>query len=271
MSINGQPAVHERSVPALATLPRPLFARNESSVHAERTRMHKHPWIQLSYAISGVLHVHTPHESFVAPPQRAVWIPSEMEHEVFNFANTEMRSLYIDKHLISDYLSRCRVVEITALTHELIKQFCQLSADYDEHGEGGRLAQVLVDQLRTAKEVSMSLPLPQDHRVLQLCRKLQDCPDDDRTLAEWGEELGASEKTLRRILLRETGLPFRVWRQRMRLLGALEELGQGIRVTQVALNSGYKSTSAFISAFRAHFGVTPGDFFPAHKKFPNLK
>lgn len=109
----------------------------------------------------------------------------------------------------------------------------------------------------------MSLPLPQDFRVLQLCRKLQDAPEDDRTLTEWGKELGASEKTLRRILMRETGLTFRVWRQRMRLLGALEQLGQGIKVTQVALDSGYQSTSAFISAFRAHFGITPGDFFPS--------
>ncbi|MNO62229.1 HTH-type transcriptional repressor of iron proteins A [compost metagenome] len=262
MSISGQSAVHERLVPTLTTLPRPLFARNESLARAERTRMHSHSWIQLSYAISGVLHVHTPHESFVAPPQRAVWIPSDVEHQVFSFANTEMRSLYIDEQLIGRNANRCRVIEINALTHELIKQFCQLDAEYDLQGEEGRLALVLIDQLRMAKEVSMSLPLPQDHRVIQLCRRLQESPDDDRTLAEWGNELGASEKTLRRILMRETGMTFRGWRQRMRLLGALEDLGQGIKVTQVALNSGYQSTSAFIAAFRAHFGTTPGDFFP---------
>ncbi|GLO51356.1 transcriptional regulator [Pseudomonas putida] len=229
---------------------------------AERTRMHTHSWVQLSYAISGVLHVHTPLESFVAPPQRAVWIPPGVEHEVFSFANTEMRSLYMDKQILDNASKHCRVIEITPLTHELIKQFCQLDTEYDSYGEDGRLALVLADQLRSAREVSMSLPLPQDPRVLQLCRGLQDAPEDDRTLAEWGRELGASEKTLRRILMRETGLTFRVWRQRMRLLGALEELGQGIKVTEVALNSGYKSTSAFISAFRAHFGVTPGDFYP---------
>lgn len=263
MSINGQPVVHERQVPLLAALPRPLYARAESMARAERTPMHRHAWVQLSYAISGVLHVHTPGESFVAPPQRAVWIPAGIDHEVFSFANTEMRSLYLDGGAFGDTPGHCRVIEITPLIHELIKQFCTLPTEYDEDGEDGRLGRVLMDQLKAAREVSMSLPLPQDPRALQLCRQLQDAPDDDRTLADWGEALGASEKTLRRLLLRETGLTFRVWRQRLRLLGALEELGQGEKVTRVALNSGYQSTSAFIAAFRNHFGVTPGDFFPA--------
>lgn len=257
--------MHERLVPVLQALPRPLYARTESLTRAERTRMHNHPWFQLSYAISGVLHVHTANESFVAPPQRAVWIPAGIDHEIFSFANTEIRSLYLDAGIFNSSQDHCRVVEINPLTHELIKQFCELNTAYDEQGAEGRLALVLIDQLQAAKEVSISLPLPQDHRALQLCRQLQDAPDDDRTLAEWGEKLGASEKTLRRILLRETGLTFREWRQRLRLLGALEELSQGMKVTQVALNFGYQSTSAFISAFRIHFGVTPGDFFSSQR------
>lgn len=261
MSINGQLMMAERVVPAINELPRPLYARSESLAVAQRTRMHAHPWVQLSYAISGVLHVQTPLESFVAPPRRAVWIPSGMTHEVLSFANTEIRSLYMDARLFSASQGHCRVIEIDALTHELIKQFCQLDSDYDELGKEGRLARVLIDQLQDAREVSMSLPLPQDPRVLQLCRRLQDQPTDNRTLHEWGIELGASEKTLRRVLLRETGLPFRIWRQRMRLLGALEALGQGETVTQVAFNFGYQSISAFISAFRTQFGTTPGDFF----------
>lgn len=266
MSIGGQSHVHERPIPTLKALPRAVYARAESLLRPERTRLHSHPWVQLSYAISGVLHVHTPSESFVAPPQRAVWMPPGMEHQVFSFANTEIRSLYMAPELFGAAHSHCRVIEVSALTHELIKQFSLRPTEYDEGGEDGRLAMVLVDQLRAAPEVSMSLPLPQDARVLQLCRQLQDTPEDNRTLAEWGEALGASEKTLRRILLRETGLTFRIWRQRLRLLGALEALGQGAAVTQVALNAGYQSTSAFIAAFREHFGVTPGDFFAGSRR-----
>ena len=62
---------------------------------------------------------------------------------------------------------------------------------------------------------------------------------------------------------RETGLSFRAWRQRLRLLAALTPLERGERVTDVALACGYDSTSAFISAFRQQFGCTPGEFFRA--------
>jgi AraC-like DNA-binding protein len=261
MPTNGQNQWRERQIPQLQQLPRPLFARNESLVGAVGTPRHTHTWVQLSYAIRGVLHVHTAQGNFVAPPQRAIWIAAGTEHEVFSSPHTEMRSLYLNDVTSSYGLCGCRVIEIDTLTRELIRRFCELPVEYDEKGADGRLAQVLFDQLLVAREVSLSLPLPSDPRLLRLCRGLQEAPDDSRTLLEWSQDLGASEKTLRRLFLRETGLTFRAWRQRLRLLGSLEALEQGQRVTQVALGCGYDSTSAFIAAFRQHFGVTPGDFF----------
>lgn len=258
---NGQTDRRERQIPQLARLPRPLYARNESLVNAVGTPRHTHAWVQLSYAVRGVLHVHTAEGSFVAPPQRAVWIPAGIEHEVFSSAHTEMRSLYLDP-VAAGGAEGCRVIEIDALTRELIRRFCGLPVAYDEQGPDGRLARVLLDQLQVAREVGLSLPLPADPRLLRLCQTLQEAPDDARTLLQWSQALGASEKTLRRLFLRETGLTFRAWRQRLRLLGSLEALEQGRRVTEVALGCGYDSTSAFIAAFRQQFGVTPGDFFP---------
>ncbi|MBR9885150.1 MAG: AraC family transcriptional regulator [Oceanospirillales bacterium] len=261
MSENGQVNRLERQVPQLEKLPRPLFARNESLPNAVGTPKHSHSWVQLSYAVRGVLHVRTAQGGFVAPPQRAVWIPAGLEHEVFSSPRTEMRSLYIDESADNSGYKSCRVIEIDALLRELIRRFCEMPPNYDEKGPDGRLANVMLDQLLVAREVSLSLPLPSDPRLTRLCSGLQERPDDSRTLMQWGQELGASEKTLRRLFLRETGLTFRAWRQRLRLLGSLEALEQGQRVTEVALSCGYESTSAFIATFRQHFGVTPGDFF----------
>jgi len=60
-----------------------------------------------------------------------------------------------------------------------------------------------------------------------------------------------------RLFQRETGLSFRAWRRRLRLLKSLGGLEAGESVTSVALDSGYNSTSAFIAAFRNEFGMTP--------------
>jgi len=80
-----------------------------------------------------------------------------------------------------------------------------------------------------------------------------------QTLQQWARELGCSEKTLMRLFQRETGLSFRNWRQRMRLLSSLALLEAGESVTDAALGCGYDSTSAYIAAFKQMFGSTPGE------------
>lgn len=76
-----------------------------------------------------------------------------------------------------------------------------------------------------------------------------------------GAVAGASERTLARLFLRETGVSFRERRLRLRLLAALTALEEGTSVTAVALDSGYDSPSAFIAAFKRVFGGTPTQLF----------
>lgn len=252
----------ERSIPALTDLPRPLYARAESLNAGSWTPTHRHEWVQFSYAISGVLGVHTEQGSFFAPPQWGVWIPAGLDHEVVTSTRAEMRSLYVRTQDSLWAPDRCRVLEVTPLARELIKAFCLLPADYPEHeSQEARLVQVLIDQLANLPEVGFSLPLPRHARLLALCQELVDDPAQGVTLAEWAQRLSLSEKTLMRLFQRETGLSFRGWRQRARLLASLTALEEGGSVTTAALDCGYDSTSAFIAAFRQLFGFTPGELF----------
>ncbi|CZT31044.1 AraC family transcriptional regulator [Pseudomonas cerasi] len=97
--------------------------------------------------------------------------------------------------------------------------------------------------------------------LLGLCNELIEEPGRLITLHDWAARLGTSEKTLMRMFQRETGLSFRGWRQRARLLSSLSALEEGASVTHTALACGYDSTSAFIAAFKGLFGHTPGDLF----------
>ena len=261
MSPNRHPAAFYRNLPELPSLPRPLYGRVESLTNRALTFRHTHPWVQLSYAIAGVLEVQTAGARFVAPPQRAVWVPAGVEHRVFSSPCTEMRSLYIDSGAVPWGPHECRVLAVSPLLRELIRRFSALPAEYDEQGAPGRLAAVLLDELQAAPDVALMLPLPQDARLREVCQGLEDANLRQLGLGEWAARLGVSEKTLSRLFLRETGLSFRAWRQRQRLLDALAPLERGERVTDVALACGYDSLSAFIAAFRQQFGVTPGEFF----------
>lgn len=261
MPTNGQIGL-ERTIPALDRLPRPLYARAESLGVGSWTPPHRHAWVQFSYAISGVLGVHTDEGSFYAPPQWGVWIPAGLEHTVTTSLQAEMRSLYVSSDISQWAPGRCRVLEVTPLARELIKAFCQLPVDYREDDSAeSRLVDVLLDQLESLPEVQFSLPMPRHPRLLSICTRLMEQPDEQLKLGQWAAEVGTSEKTLMRLFQRETGLSFRQWRQRMRLLASLRRLEEGQSVTAAALSSGYDSTSAFIAAFKLLFGRTPGELF----------
>jgi AraC-like DNA-binding protein len=262
MSTNGQTRTVARAIPNLQHLPRPLYGRAESLHTRTQTQRHSHPWVQLSYAIQGVLEVHTDAGRFIAPPQWAIWVPAHMPHQVFSSPRTEMRSLYVDASACTwADPTRCRVLQVTALTRELIRTFASFEAEYPLHGHEDRLVQVLLDQLQSAPEAALSLPWPNTPALLSVCQQLHSDPSEARGLMHWSRELGICERTLSRHFHQQTGLGFRAWRQRLRLFSALPMLERGERVTDVALACGYDSLSAFIAAFREQFSQTPGELF----------
>lgn len=116
MPTNGQLSL-ERTIPALTALPRPVYARAESLNAGSWTSPHRHDWVQFSYAISGVLGVHTAEGSFFAPPQWGIWIPADLEHQVVTSMRAEMRSLYVRREDCQWAEGRCRVLEEIGRAH----------------------------------------------------------------------------------------------------------------------------------------------------------
>nr|WP_232368639.1 AraC family transcriptional regulator [Pantoea stewartii] len=123
-----------------------------------------------------------------------------------------------------------------------------------------RLSDVILDEIGSLPSVNLGLPMPQDIRLLKVAQVLSESPDDGRTLEEWAFWAGVSSRTLTRRFRSETGFSFNEWRQRIRLLKALELLAAGKQVTTVALELGYDNVSAFIAMFRRVFGTTPARF-----------
>ena len=249
------------SLSALTDLPRPVYGHAESITNQALNFEHAHPWWQFSYASHGILEIHTADGKFVAPPQRAVWIPPTVLHQVRCFSQATIRSLYIQPNALQLPNRHCQVVAVNALLSALIQRFSQLPTHYPQHGAEARLVAVLLDELTTAPPSDSMLPLPTDCRLRHITEHLEHTPDDATSLAAWAHQLTLSEKTLSRLFKQQTGLSFRQWRQRLRLLSALPLLEQKTSVTEVSFICGYDSVSAFISAFKDYFGKTPGDFF----------
>jgi len=123
-----------------------------------------------------------------------------------------------------------------------------------------QLAGVILNEIGTLPQVKLGLPMPYDLRLMQIARALLDRPDDDRNLEAWARWAGIAPRTLTRRFSSETGFSFTEWRQRVRLLKALELLAEGKTVSAVALDMGYQNVSAFIALFRRSFAITPGQY-----------
>jgi AraC-like DNA-binding protein len=238
----------------MATAIRCLAATYYGGFHI---KPHRHHWGQLIYAASGVMRVRAGGTLWIVPPARAVWAPAGAEHEIRALGDFAMRTLYFPVAMTTGLPGECCALDVPPLLRELVLELVE-RCPVDEADEAGmRLAAVAVDCIARTRSLPLQLPLPRDPRALRLAEALGADPADAASLAELARTAGASARTIQRLFLAETGLPFAQWRQRLRLLHGAAALGVGKSVTEAGLEAGYAGTSAFIAAFRKHFGVTP--------------
>ncbi|MEV4219550.1 helix-turn-helix transcriptional regulator [Nonomuraea sp. NPDC049725] len=232
---------------------------------------HRHDTHQIVYARHGVLSVTTDAGTWVAPANRAIWIPAGTVHEHRAHGSTDLRLIGLTGN--PPGLTRPAVLAVGPLLRELIIAYTGLPDDdaaatgdtadggFTAGGERARLLAVLVDQLRRAPEQPFHLPTPRDARLAAVCAALHADPADNRTLARLAAHAGTSDRTLARLFRAELGMTFPQWRTQLRLHHALLLLADGVSVTTVAHRCGWASASAFIDAFRRALGYTPGRAF----------
>ncbi len=216
---------------------------------------HTHDQHQLNWAEDGVLTIATAEGSWILPPARALWIPRHTKHTTGSARSTTMRSLLIDRDLVEWQVPT--VIDVGPLLGPLLSYLgTDLGKEPRERAEA-----VLQDLLEPVPVAPIQLPMPADDRAVGIAKALQEDPTDTRTLAEWGRQVGASERTLARLFGAQTGMGFDEWRTRLRLSQAIALLADGHTVTAAGRRVGYATPSAFVAAFRRVTGVSPGRYF----------
>ncbi|WP_051259043.1 AraC family transcriptional regulator [Chitinibacter tainanensis] len=270
MSVARKYDKHHRENDMLVERVGPLRAMQGALLHGKAadhppgssTPRHWHEVTQLLYAISGVMRVITPHGQWIVPPNRGIWVPPGVWHEVLMIGHVEVRSLYVRPDAVPGLPEECCVLEITPLMRELI--LAAISIDYEVQPMPPRqrlIAELLLNEVKSLPTLSLQLPMPADPLLAPICRALLAEPDDARSSEDWANHAGLEVRTLQRRFRKATGMTLGDWRRQARLLNALERLAQGERVLDVALDCGYNSPSAFSAMFKRQFACSPSDFF----------
>jgi len=236
------------------------------------TGYHAHETGQLFALREGLQVIETPSGRWVQPPGWIGWIAPRCAHAAQSFGATAGWSLHIGAHAAAALPDGPHVFASTSLLQGLLERLISLDAsDALLEPRRGRLVAVLIDELAASGPQSLHLPMPQDKRLAAMAAALAGDPALTDGIDEWAARIGMARRTLTRRFAAETGLSFAQWRQQARLLKSVELLSLRESVTAVALTVGYSSVSAFIEAFRKHFGCTPARFFEAENGVSQAK
>lgn len=226
------------------------------TAHEQEFPLHHHRKGQLILALHGGVTCEVANALWMVPPQYAVWIPGAMPHHNRASANARLCFLFIEPGAVA-MPDQCCTLKISPLVRELI---LQLAGCRDNTPRRERLVQVLFDELPDQPEACLHLPVSAHPKIRAMVDFMAAHPRDNRTLSQWASRLAMSERNLSRLIVKETGLNFRRWRQQLQLIQALQMLVAGLGVQQIAQGLGYDSTTAFITMFKKGLGQTPGRY-----------
>ncbi|PNG27312.1 AraC family transcriptional regulator [Methylocella silvestris] len=241
-------------------VPRPIVATGNDYPPSFELGVHSHGRGQLLYAASGVVVVSTPHGSWIAPPERAVWTPAGISHSVRMVGAVSTRALLLDQAASRALGDESLVIGVSALMRSLLVAACEIEPDYDDAGRDGLVMALLLAELERAPRLTLGAPFPATPALARKCHAFLEKPEPHDTIDGWCADLGIGRRAFTRAFRRETGMSFGAWRQQACLVVALPQLAAGEPVTSVALNLGYDSPAAFSTMFKRRLGIPPNRY-----------
>ena len=241
-------------------VPRPVVGIGNDYPPSFELAEHQHRRAQFLYAASGVVAVSTPQGAWVAPPERAVWIPAGTPHAVRMVGAVQTRSVLIEAEACPALGRACRVVAVSPLLRQLLVSAAEVPAEYDEAGRDGLVMRLLVAEIDRAPIVPILVPFPRHPALAARCHAFLESPRASATIDQWADALAMNRRRFTRLFRRETGMSFAEWRQQACVSAALPRLAAGEPVTAIALDLGYDGPANFSTMFKRLLGVSPSHY-----------
>ncbi|MET0319325.1 MAG: helix-turn-helix transcriptional regulator [Duganella sp.] len=228
--------------------------------------LHSHEQAQLTFARSGMVEVHTAAGRWLVPSQLGVWVPAGVPHRVEVLTDAELWMVHWEPAAAQAWapatrLDRPFALRVTPLLRALLD--AAFAADAGRHGSADKTAlavRLMLHELTDTADAPTFLPLPTSAVGLRIVAVASSDVRNELGVDAIAARAATSVRTISRLFLAETGLSFKVWRQRARIVQAMDRLGRGKAIAQVANELGFASTASFSAAFRQVTAMTPTAF-----------
>ena len=209
-----------------------------------------------------MLQVHTGDGRWLVPPQLAVWVPAEVPHCVEVLTEAELWMVHLQASAMQAWapptlLGRAFALRVTPLLRALLAAAVAADAGPEKAELAVRL---MLHELTETADAPTFLPLPTSPAARRVAALAFDDHQNRLDMGELASRAATSVRTVSRLFPAETGLTFKAWRQRARIVQAVDRLARGTAIARVSAEAGFASTAAFSCAFRQVTAMTPTAF-----------
>ncbi len=139
---------------------------------------HTHSRGQFAYASTGALKMFTDLGNWVVPPQRALWVPACVSHEMHMRGDVTMINTYLDEAAASraGLPGHCQVYDVSPLLRHLLEAALAIDPEQAPNIRSQSVQSLLVDEIGAMSELPLSAPLPSEPRLALSCHRFLDAP-----------------------------------------------------------------------------------------------
>jgi AraC-like DNA-binding protein len=237
------------------------FVRDFEPAPTQRLCVEQH---YLLVASRGALRLEVDGTSWSLPPARAALIRAGVPIDVGIPQPVTTASVLFSANFSPPPPSRLAVFDLTPLAKALISE-CSQWGDEEAPLDGYAAAMFRALAATTwalAEHPSPAhMPTGRSDEVRRALAITAERLADDPRLVDIADAVGLASRSLARRFEQELGMTWRAALRRLRVLRAIEQLaGTDRSVTQISMDVGYSSMSAFQSAFRDLTGETPSGY-----------
>lgn len=221
--------------------------------------MHKHHAVQICVGIHGLFDI-----SFGKGDchlVRAALIAPDVPHQI-NAIDNEIAFVYLEPEstdygaMLNTNEDKCAYKIWDTIDEEFASTF--LNADTDEKTAASLLSRTL--EMVGIKPVSR---LDVDERIIRVLKRLDETKGAQCTSEDLESVACLSASRLQHLFKEQIGIPIRRYSLWKRIRYVLEQIIDGTRLVDAAMDAGFSDTAHFSRTFKEMFGVQPSSFMAA--------